>query len=66
MPVSVVVPGPDLCQRARAADDARHRERIAAVEGQGRVVDHGARAQLPVVPPLPTCSVPALIVVVPV
>ena len=39
--------GPDLCHRAGPADDAPHRERIAAVEGQGRVVDHRARPQLP-------------------
>ena len=43
----------------------RHRSRVGAVEGQRAVVGDVAGDE-PVVPPLPICSVPALIVVPPV
>ena len=53
-----------LCQRARAADRARHSDRVAAIEYERAVL---TRRPCPASggPAVPTCKVPALIVVVP-
>ena len=58
--------GAGIDQRAAAADGIGERHRVAAVEAERAVVDDRASAMLPVVPPLPICNVPALIVVAPV
>ena len=55
-----------LRQTAAAADDAAEGQRVGVIEDQRAVVDQRAGAQEPPLPPLPSCSVPAEIVVPPV
>ena len=39
--------GPDLRQRARAAQNTKERDRVAAIDGQDPVIDQRSRADLP-------------------
>ena len=57
--------GAGLGECAGAGDDAGDSEAVGAVDLQGGVVDNGAGASVPDVPPAPTWRVPAEIVVVP-
>ena len=57
---------PELGERADAADHTAEGDCVGSIEGQRTIVCNIADAMLPVVPPSPICSVPALIVVPPV
>ncbi len=64
-PVSVSA-GAILDERPGAGDYTGIGQRVAAVEYEKAVVDDAAGDRFPVVPPLPICSAPVLMVVPPV
>ena len=66
LPVRVKRARAGLRQAAAAADDAAVGQRVGVIEDQGAVAQATLRAgQDSPLPPLPICSVPAVIVVAP-
>jgi len=58
--------GADLTERPGAGNGAGNRDCIGTIDRQGGVIGDRRDGQAAVVPPLPSCKVPAEIVVVPV